>query len=92
MRGLPRTESPFRRYRIITEHKLDAKVRRTYVTDLHKRGWIHPNTCTPTRRKDTKHYDEFTMIEVMCTPMHLGKICGYMLDREGMIIVEQIDY
>lgn len=80
--------SPFRKYRIITEEVLTPKKRQGYIQELALRGWIHPEVCRPTSR--TPHRSEFTLIEVLCTPEHLGKVAGYMLEQEGWIIIEQL--
>ena len=80
--------SPFRRYRLITEEVLTPKKRQGYIQELALRGWIHPEVTRPTHRGVTR---EFTLLEVLCTPEHLGKVAGYMLEQEGWIISEQVN-
>lgn len=80
--------SPFRRYRIITEEVLTPKKRQGYIQELAIRGWIHPEVTRPNHRGVKK---DFTLIEILCSPEHLGKVAGYMLENEGWIIIEQVD-
>lgn len=82
-----RIVSPFRRYRLITEDVLSPAKKRMYIGELHKRGWIHPNTFQPRRYKN---FAEMTFIEISCTPEHLGRVCGYMLNKEKFVIIEQL--
>lgn len=82
------SNSPFRRYRVITEEVLTPKKRQGYIQELAARGWIHPAVTRPTHKGITR---EFTLLEVICTPEHLGKVAGYMLEQEGWIIIEQVN-
>lgn len=80
--------SPFRRYCIITEDVLTPQKRSSYICELAARGWIHPEICRP--QSDPICRRAHSLVEVVCTPEHLGKVCSYMLEKEGWIIVEQV--
>lgn len=80
--------SPFRRYCIITEDVLTPQKRSEYIRELAARGYIHPEVCRP--QSDPICRRAHTLVEVLCTPEHLGKVCSYMLEKEGWIIVEQV--
>lgn len=77
--------SPFRHYRIVTETVLSPVKKYEYLEYLRNRGWIHTNT-----NKRRSPHREFDLLEIDCTPEHLGKVVSYVLSQEGWVIVEQI--
>lgn len=80
--------SPFNHYVITTESVLSAKQRREYITALHEKGWIHPNTFNYKRKAPNK---EFELLEISCTAEHLGRVTSFLLERENWLIVELVN-
>lgn len=78
------SNNPFTRYIIYLEEILSPQKKAVIYAELVAKGWI-PYQLNYRKSKEN------SFLEILCTPMHLGRVVDHIMQSQGWCIVERVN-